>query len=60
MGILNDLLARVKSVNEGLQTGSMIGEAIKPYSPDVLDLQLQVHYLKLVQRSYSMILTKNL
>ena len=41
MGILNDLLARVKSVNEGLQTGSMIGEAINPYSPDVLDLQLQ-------------------
>lgn len=41
MGILNDLLSRVEKVNEGLQTGSMIGEAIKPYSGDVLDMQLQ-------------------
>lgn len=41
MGILNDLLARVESVNEGLRTGSMIGEAVKPFSPDILDLQLQ-------------------
>lgn len=41
MGILNDLLARVQSVNEGLQTGMLIGDVIKPYQNDVLDLQLE-------------------
>lgn len=41
MGILDDLLVRVKRVNEDLQTGALVGDVLKPYGDDVLELQLQ-------------------
>lgn len=40
MGILNDLLGRVQRVNEELQNGAIVGDALKSYAPDVLELQL--------------------
>lgn len=41
MGILNDLLDRVQRVNEELQNGAIVGDALKSYAPDVLELQLR-------------------
>lgn len=41
MGILNDLLARVRSVNDGLQTGGIIRDVIVQHPDDILDLQRQ-------------------
>ena len=39
MEILNDLLDKVKSVNEGLQTGSIIRDVVIRFSDDILELQ---------------------
>ena len=39
MGILNDLLARVESINDGLQSGEFIRNAIIQHPDDILDLQ---------------------
>ena len=39
MGILNDLLTRVQSVNDGLQTGELVRDAVITHPDDILDLQ---------------------
>lgn len=39
MGILNELLARVRSVNDGLQSGSLVRGALLSHPDDILDLQ---------------------
>ena len=39
MGILNDLLARVESVNDGLQTGELVRNVVVQHPDDILDLQ---------------------
>ena len=39
MGILNDLLARVRYVNDGLQTGEMVRNVIVQHPDDILELQ---------------------
>lgn len=41
MGILNDLLQRVKTVNEGLQTGQMVRDVVITHPDDILELQRQ-------------------
>lgn len=41
MGILNDLRARVVSVNDGLQTGELVRNAIVGHGEEILDLQKQ-------------------
>lgn len=41
MGILNDLLARVVGVNDGLQTGELVRDTIVRHPGDILDLQKQ-------------------
>lgn len=40
MGILNDLLGKVKSVESGLTTGETIGDVLLNYRDDIMDLQL--------------------
>ena len=39
MGILNDLLKRVKDVNDGLQSGSIIRNVLLNYPDEILELQ---------------------
>lgn len=39
MGILNDLLTRVENVYDGLQTGTLVRDAIINHPYDILDLQ---------------------
>ena len=39
MGILNDLLSRVQTVNDGLQTGALVRNVVVNYPDDILDLQ---------------------
>ena len=39
MGILNDLRARVASVNDGLQTGELVRNVIVNHPDDILNLQ---------------------
>ena len=39
MGILNDLLARVRTVNDGLQSGQMVRDVIVRHDDDILQLQ---------------------
>jgi len=39
MGILNDLRARVASVNDGLKTGEIIRDVVIQHPDDILDLQ---------------------
>lgn len=39
MGILNDLLARVKNVNDGLTTGDAIRDVVIQHPDDILELQ---------------------
>lgn len=39
MGILDDLLARVQSVESGLKGGSLVRDAIVNHGEDILDLQ---------------------
>ena len=39
MGILDDLLMRAKSVNEGLQTGSVVRDALVNKGDEILELQ---------------------
>lgn len=39
MGILNDLLQRVQTVNDGLQVGGLIRDVVIQYPDDILDLQ---------------------
>lgn len=39
MGILNDLLARVESVNDGLQIGELVRNVVVQHPDDILDLQ---------------------
>ena len=39
MGILNDLLARVESVNDGLRTGELVRNVVVQHPDDILDLQ---------------------
>lgn len=41
MGILDELLARVESVREGLQTGEMVRDVVIRHPEDILDLQRQ-------------------
>ena len=41
MGILNDLLQRVKTVNESLQTGQMVRDVVINHPDDILELQRQ-------------------
>ena len=41
MGVLNDLRARVQSVNDGLQTGELIRNVIILHPGDIMELQLQ-------------------
>jgi len=41
MGILNDLLNRVKTVNEGLQTGALVRNAVVTHPADIMELQRQ-------------------
>lgn len=41
MGILNDLLQRVQSVNDGLEKGGIIRDVVIQYPDDILDLQKQ-------------------
>ena len=36
MGILNDLLARVQTVNDGLQDGFMIRDVVSRHSEDIM------------------------
>ena len=40
MGILNDLLGKVKNVESGLTTGETIGDVLLNYRDDIMDLQL--------------------
>ena len=39
MGILDDLLIRVKTVDGGMRTGSLVREAVVNHPDDILDLQ---------------------
>ena len=39
MGILNDLLSRVQSVNDGLQTGELVRDVVVQHPDDILELQ---------------------
>ena len=39
MGILNDLLARVESVNDGLKTGELVRNVVIQHPDDILELQ---------------------
>lgn len=39
MGILNDLLMRAKSVEDGMQSGAMVRSVVMLHSEDILDLQ---------------------
>jgi len=39
MGILDDLRARVQSVNDGLQTGELVRSVVVRHPDDILDLQ---------------------
>ena len=39
MGILNDLLARVTDVDNGLQTGELVRNAVISHPDDILELQ---------------------
>lgn len=39
MGILEDLLARVRTFENGLQTGSAIRDALQPFGSDILEAQ---------------------
>ena len=39
MGILNDLMARIQGVNDGLQTGELVRNVIVQHPDDILDLQ---------------------
>lgn len=39
MGILNDLLQRVQSVNDGMQTGEFVRDALISHESDILELQ---------------------
>lgn len=39
MGILNDLLQRVQSINDGLEGGGIIRDVVIQYPDDILDLQ---------------------
>lgn len=39
MGILNELLSRVETVNAGLQFGTLVRDAIVRHSEDILELQ---------------------
>lgn len=41
MGILNDLRERVSSVNDRLQTGELVRDALVNHPDDILDLQKQ-------------------
>lgn len=41
MGILNDLLGRVKAVNDGMESGTLVRETVVRYPDDILDLQRQ-------------------
>lgn len=41
MGILNDLLTRVKTVNERLQTGQVVRDVVVQHPDDILELQKQ-------------------
>lgn len=41
MGILNDLLTRVETVNDGLQTGATVRDVIILHPDDILELQRQ-------------------
>lgn len=41
MGILNDLRTRVRTVNDGLQSGELVRNAIVRHPDDILELQLQ-------------------
>lgn len=41
MGILNDLRTRVQTVNDGLQSGELVRNAIVRHPDDILELQLQ-------------------
>lgn len=41
MGILNDLLTRVQSVNDGLQTGELVRNVVVKHPDDILELQKQ-------------------
>ena len=41
MGILNDLRARVQSVNDGLESGELIRNVIVQHPDDIMELQLQ-------------------
>ena len=39
MGILNDLRGRIAAVNEGLQTGRLVGEVLSTRGADILERQ---------------------
>lgn len=39
MGILNDLLKRVRTVNEGLEQGGLIHDTVIDYGEDIMELQ---------------------
>ena len=39
MGILNDLLGRVRTVNDGLLTGSLVRDVLVSHPDDILELQ---------------------
>ena len=41
MGILNDLLARVERVHDGLQTGEMVRNVVVGHREDIMELQKQ-------------------
>ena len=41
MGILNDLRNRVAIVNDGLQTGALVRDAVVKYPDDIMELQRQ-------------------
>lgn len=41
MGILNELRTRVQTVNDGLQSGELVRNAIVRHPDDILELQLQ-------------------
>lgn len=41
MGILNDLRTRVQSVNDGLQTGELVRNAVVRHPDDIMELQRQ-------------------
>ena len=39
MGILNDLLSRVRNVNDGLQSGMLVRNALVSHPADIMELQ---------------------